>query len=90
MSTASRLLFSGLPREVSSSPAVVVTKAPDFTRAGHRIVQSFSRFFLQHRSHTHTDVYPTDTSQCAVGSELANRASPLQIQPAKTRPPPGP
>ena len=34
-STASRLLFSGLPSEVSSSPAVVVTKkAPDFTRAG--------------------------------------------------------
>ena len=41
-STASPFLFPGLPSEVSSSPAVVVTKkALDVisTRAGHRIVQ---------------------------------------------------
>ena len=39
--TASRLLFSGLPLEVSSSHAmVVIKKAPDLTCAGHRIIQS--------------------------------------------------
>ena len=43
-STASRLIFSGLLSEVSSSPVVgllvVTKKGPEFTRAGHRIVQS--------------------------------------------------
>ena len=34
-----RLLFCGLPSGVSSSPAGY-KKAPDFTRSGHRIVQS--------------------------------------------------
>ena len=42
-------------------------QAPDFTRAGHRIVQStlLLSFILQHRRHTRADVYPTDrpTSQ---------------------------
>ena len=40
-STASPLLFPGLPQEFSSSAAVVVTKKLwIFSRAGHRIVQS--------------------------------------------------
>ena len=65
-STASRLLFSGLPSEVSSSPAVVVTKkAPDFTRAGHRIVQSrlLLSFFAAPEAYASANIYPTDTSQ---------------------------
>ena len=63
--TASRLLFSGLPSEVSSSHAVVVTKkAPDLTCDGHRIIQSTLLLsFLQCRRLTCVDVYPTDTSQ---------------------------
>ena len=64
-STASRLLFSGFPSEVSSSSAVVVTKklrillVPATALSSRRF---FSRF-LQHRRHTSADVYPTDTSQ---------------------------
>ena len=40
-------------------------KALDFTRAGYRIVQTtlLLSFFLQHRTNTDADVYPTDTSQ---------------------------
>ena len=40
-------------------------KALDFTRAGYRIVQStlLLSFFLQHRTNTDADLYPTDTSQ---------------------------
>ena len=63
--TASRLLFSGLPSEVSSSHAVVVTKklriwlVPATALSSRRF---FSRF-LQRRRLTCVDVYPTDTSQ---------------------------
>ena len=63
-SNASRLLFSGLSSEVSSSPAVVVTKklvilpGPATALSSRRF---FSRFFLQHRRHTSAYVYPTDT-----------------------------
>ena len=36
----------------------------DFTRAGHRIVQSMLRLsFFKHLRHTGANVYPTDTSQ---------------------------
>ena len=48
MSTASRLLFSGLPSKVSSSPAVVVTKSSGFysCRPQHCPVDASSLVFL--------------------------------------------
>ena len=64
-STASRLLFSGLPSKVSSSPAVVVTKNLRILLVSATALSSrrFFTRFLQHRRHTSADVYPTDTSQ---------------------------
>ena len=51
-STASRLLFSGFPSEVSSSLAVVVTKCSRFysCRPPHGPVDASSLIFLHHRS----------------------------------------
>ena len=65
-STASRLLFSGLPSEVSSSSDVVVTKklrillVPATALSSRRF---FSRFFCSTGGITSADVCPTDTSQ---------------------------
>ena len=55
--------FLNCPRKFRLRPLWWLQNALDFTRAGHRIVQStLLRSFLQHRRHTITsaDVYPTD------------------------------
>ena len=58
-STASRLLFSRLPSEVSSSPAVVVKQNLRILLVPATALSSrrFFSLFLQHRMHTSAYVY---------------------------------